>query len=139
MAAPLLVGKCAAAMMPSSLGLPGSTELRLSCAKTEAAFALFVVVVLVVIFSLVKFPTWAKLVPVWVGAFYSFVFVPISLGYQNANEIAYKASGLSKSEWVNMVSGDSRTRFSILASLLSALILSLNSWITRWELKHSSH
>jgi hypothetical protein len=138
MAAPLLRPDCAIAMFPSSLGVAGAAQLRTSCARTEATFAVFVVVTLIVIFSIAKFPRWAKLLPIWIGSAYTFIWVPLTLGYENASELAFKASGLTKPEWINIVSGDSRTRFSICASLLAALIVSLNAWVTRWESKNNN-
>ena len=40
---------------------------------------------------------------------------------------------MSKNEWVNYVSADSRVRLSVIASLTAAFIVSANAWIQRYE------
>lgn len=61
------------------------------------------------------------------------LWVPLRTQLDNASELAFMASGLSKTEWLNTISADSRTRLTVFASLTAALIVSLNAWITRWE------
>ena len=133
MAAPLVRPGCALAAFPSSLGVPGAADLRTSCGITETKFALTVAGLLFVIFSAFKFPKWGKLLPLWISGGYALIYVPLNVMYENASELAYSSSGLSKMDWINIVTADGRTRFSVMASIFAAFVVSLNAWVTRWE------
>ena len=124
---------CAIAGMASSLGREGGKVLRIECAKTETFLVLIIAIGLVLTFWAFKFPTWARLLPVWLGGGYAVLYVPIRTALDNAGEVAFLASGLTKTEWINTISADSRVRLTVFASLTAALIVSLNAWITRWE------
>ena len=93
-------------------------------------------VVVFLILLAVKVPLWVRLIPVWIGSAYSFLFVPATVVFENASEIAFMGqSTLTKTEWINLVANDSRTRLSLLVSLMSAFIVSLAAWLNRWDLK----
>ena len=124
---------CAVATMAASLGSEGGKVLRTECAKTETFVVLLIAIGLVLTFWAFNFPTWARLLPVWLGAGYGILYVPIRTALDNSSEVAFMASGLTKTEWINTISADSRVRLTVFASLTAALIVSLNAWITRWE------
>lgn len=129
----ILKPDCALASMAASLGREGGKQLRIECAKFETFWVLVIATGLVLTFWAFQFPTWARLLPVWIGAGYALVYVPFRTTLDNASEMAFKASGLSKTEWLNTISADSRVRLTVFASLTAAIIVSLNAWITRWE------
>jgi len=124
---------CALATMAASLGKEGGTALRFECAKSETFAALVIAIALVLTFWAFKFPTWARLLPFWIGGGYALLYVPFRTRLDNASEAAFLASGLSKTEWLNIISADQRVRLTVFASLTAAVIVSLNAWITRWE------
>jgi hypothetical protein len=124
---------CALATMAASLGKESGSSLRFECAKSETFAVLLIAIGLVLTFWAFNFPTWARLLPVWIGGGYALVYVPFRTRIDNASEAAFLASGLTKTEWLNTISADQRTRLTVFASLTAALIVSLNAWITRWE------
>ena len=105
----------------------------MECGKYEALVAMVLAICLVLIFWAFNFPTWARLLPAWIGGAYAILYVPLRTNLDAASESAFQASGLSKSEWLSTISADSRTRLTVFASLTAAVIVSLNAWITRWE------
>ncbi len=124
---------CALASFPASLGIEGATILRQSCGVTETMMSVIVGLVIYGIFSWIKFPKWARNLPLWILGIYGLIYVPLNVIYENASELAFLNSKMSKSEWISLISNDQRARFSICASLLVALILSGNGWLSRWE------
>lgn len=119
--------------LAASLGKEGASALRWSCGKTEAAVLFSIAVVLVSVFWAIGFPRWARLLPLWISLGYAFLYIPARVYLDNTSEAAFKASGLSKSEWLGTISADQRTRLTIFASISAALIVSANAWISRWE------
>lgn len=124
---------CALATMAASLGKESGKALRFECAKSETFAVLVVAIGLVLAFWAFNFPTWARLLPFWIGGGYALLYVPFRTRLDNASEAAFQASGLTKTEWLGTISADQRTRLTVFASLTAALIVSLNAWITRWE------
>ena len=129
----LIKPDCALAPMAASLAKPGAQMLRVECAKTEALAILVIAISLVLIFWSFNFPTWARLLPAWIGGAYAILYLPIRTQLDKASEAAFMASGLTKTEWINTISADQRVRLTVFASLTAAIIVSLNAWITRWE------
>lgn len=129
----LVKPSCALATMASSLATEGGKQLRLDCSYTEIIIVLIVGIICVITFWSFNFPKWVRLLPVWIAGGYSLIWVPLRTQLDNASELAFKASGLSKTEWLNTISADQRTRLTVFASLTAALIVSLNAWITRWD------
>lgn len=124
---------CALASMASSLAKEGGSSLRFECAKTEALFILIIGIICIATFWAFNFPKWVRLLPAWIAGGYTLVWIPLRTRLDNASEAAFVASGLSKTEWLNTISADQRTRLTVFASLTAALLVSLNAWITRWE------
>lgn len=79
----------------------------------------------------VLYGLWWTLGGVGVYMAYS-LFVVFS---DNQSDAIFKqvSDKMSKSDYLNMIFADSRTRFTVAASLISAIIVSLNAWLTRWE------
>lgn len=93
-------------------------------------------VVVYLILLALKIPKWLRFLPVWIGGAYSIFFVPATVVFENASEVAFLGQKtLSKTEWINLVANDSRTRLSLAVSLMSAFIVSLAAWLNRWDLK----
>lgn len=115
----------------ASLGKDGLEGLKASCAKLDGIFVLGVSIALTGIFWLLKLANWAKVAPAIFGVIYTIAYLPYRFKMDIANEFAFKASGLTKSEWISGMGADSRTRLSVIASLTAAVIVSLNAWTTR--------
>ena len=105
----------------------------MSCGITETTTALVVAGALFCVFTVFKFPKWGKMLPLWISGVYALFYVPLNVLYENASEVAYQASSLTKMDWIGLVTADARTRFSIMASIFAAFVVSLNAWVTRWE------
>ena len=83
-----------------------------------------------------KTPKWARFLPIWIASAYGLLFVPATVVFENASELAFLGQKtLSKTEWINLVANDSRTRLSLCVSLISAFIVSLAAWLNRWDVK----
>ena len=107
--------------------------LRMKC-FTADVFLSFAIAF--AIFGVIGFAVgWSGTGVIWTVAASGIYIVWSFLGVlsDNASDQLWKASALDKKEWLNMISADSRTRFTVGASLISAIIVSLNAWITRWE------
>jgi xanthine/uracil permease len=89
-------------------------------------------VAVAILYSL-NFARFIVNIPVWIGIFFGLIYSPIRAHFDNVSELAFISSEMSKNEWVNYVSADSRVRLSVIASLTAAFIVSANAWIQRYE------
>ena len=119
--------------MATSIGTLNGKSLRSLCTQTGITVILFVCTVAVAILYSLNFARWIVNVPIWIGFFYGLIYSPLSAHFDNVSELAFISSEMSKNEWVNYVSADSRVRLSVIASLTAAFIVSANAWIQRYE------
>lgn len=112
----------------ASLGVAGLEGLKKSCTKLDGIFILGVCIVITGIFWFLKLSNWAKVAPAIFGTIYTLAYLPYRFKSDLANEAAFAASSLTKSEWISGMGADSRTRLSVMASLTAAVIVSLNAW-----------
>lgn len=131
--APIVNAECATASFAATLGKDNAAALRSSCGRTDAAIFLLLCISAVAILVAVNGPNWSRLLPVFLGLGYALLYVPLRTAYDNASDMAFKASGLTKSEWLGAIAADQRTRLTVMASLTAAIIVSANAWISRWE------
>lgn len=115
----------------AALGKEGLNGLKARCAKLDGVFVVGICILLTGIFWLLKLANWAKVAPAIFGVIYTVAYLPYRFKMDLANEFAFKASGLTKSEWISGMGADARTRLSVIASLTAAVIVSLNAWTTR--------
>jgi len=108
-------------------------SLRSLCSQTGITVIVAVCTIAVAILYSLKFARWIVNIPLWIGFFYGLIYSPISAHFDNVSELAFLSSEMSKNEWVNYVSADSRVRLSVIASLTAAFIVSANAWIQRYE------
>lgn len=128
--------QCAASSLAASLGNPGAATFRLSCGITEIITIGVAGVAVFLILLAFKLPKWARFIPLWIASAYGLVFVPATIVFENSSEMAFMGQKtLSKTEWINLIANDSRTRLSLCVSLISAFIVSLAAWLNRWDAK----
>lgn len=125
--------ECSGATLATSIGTVNGKSLRSLCTQTSMAFILAVSTVMVVILYNFNFARSIVNIPIWVGLFVGLIYSPLRLHFDNVSELAFISSEMSKNEWVNYVSADSRVRLSVIASLTAAFIVSANTWMTRIE------
>jgi len=125
--------ECSGATLATSLGTVNGKSLRSLCTQTAITVTLAVCTLAVAILYGLNFARWIVNVPIWIGIAYGLIYSPISAHFDNVSELAFISSEMSKNEWVNYVSADSRVRLSVIASLTAAFIVSANAWIQRYE------
>lgn len=132
-ASALLRPDCAVSGLLSTIGKPDGPLLRYDCAKSEIIIFLALCVLAVAILWTFGLPKWSVLLPVWITLGYAVVYVPLQLMVDNSSDLAFQASGLTKTEWLSIVTADQRTRLTVFASISAAIIVSANAWLSRWE------
>jgi xanthine/uracil permease len=125
--------ECSGATIATSIGTVNGKSLRSLCTQTSMTIILSVCTVAVAILYSLNFARFIVNIPVWIGIFFGLIYSPIRAHFDNVSELAYISSEMSKNEWVNYVSADSRVRLSVIASLTAAFIVSANAWIQRYE------
>lgn len=119
--------KCATAGI-AALGVTGMEGLKKECTKLDGIFILMICIAFTGVFWFLKLSNWAKVAPAIFASIYTLAYLPYRFKMDLANEAAYAASSLTKSEWISSMGADARTRLSVMASLTAAVIVSLNAW-----------
>jgi xanthine/uracil permease len=133
MASTFFYPECSGATLATSIGTVNGKSLRSLCTQTSMAFILSACTVAVAILYSFNFARCIVNIPIWIGLFGGLIYSPLRLHFDNVSELAFISSEMSKNEWVNYVSADSRVRLSVIASLTAAFIVSANAWMTRIE------
>jgi len=102
--------------------------LKKECTKLDGVFILLICIAITGVFWFLKLSNWAKVAPAIFGSIYTLAYLPYRFQMDLANEAAFQASSLTKSEWISGMGADARTRLSVIASLTAAVIVSLNAW-----------
>jgi xanthine/uracil permease len=125
--------ECSGATLATSIGTMNGKYLRSLCTQTSMTVILALSTLAVVVLYSFDFARWIVNIPIWVGLFVGLLYTPLRAHFDNVSELAFISSEMSKNEWVNYVSADSRVRLSVIASLTAAFIVSANAWMTRIE------
>ena len=133
MASTFFYPECSGATLATSIGTINGKNLRSLCTQTSMTVLLAVCTLAVVVLYSFDFARWIVNIPIWIGLFGGLIYSPLRSHFDNVSELAFISSEMSKNEWVNYVSADSRVRLSVIASLTAAFIVSANAWMTRIE------
>ncbi len=125
--------ECSGSTLATSIGTLNGKSLRSFCTQTAITAILAVCTAATALLYFFKFARWIVNFPIWIGIALGLIYSPLRLHFDNVSEMAFISSEMSKNEWVNYVSADSRVRLSVIASLTAAFIVSANAWIQRYE------
>jgi len=133
MASTFFYPECSGATLATSIGTANGKSLRSLCTQASMTVILVACTLAVVLLYNFDFARWIVNIPIWIGLFGGLIYSPLRAHFDNVSELAFISSEMTKNEWVNYVSADSRVRLSVIASLTAAFIVSANAWMTRIE------
>lgn len=133
MASTFFYPECSGATLATSIGTVNGKSLRSLCTQTSITAILAVCTLAVALLYSFNFARSIVNIPIWIGIVFGLIYSPLRQHFDNVSELAFISSEMSKNEWVNYVSADSRVRLSVVASLSAAIIVSANAWMTRIE------